>query len=57
MNAVHNQNEKSSIATTYNKFLEGVDMNDMMSFIVLLYSDDFSNIQDEYPFYIFLILS
>jgi hypothetical protein len=31
MNAVHNQNEKPSIATTYNKFMEGVDMNDMMS--------------------------
>jgi hypothetical protein len=25
--------------------------------LVLLYSDDFSNIQDEYPFYIFHILS
>jgi hypothetical protein len=31
MNAVHNQNEKPSIATTYNKFMGGVDMNDMMS--------------------------
>jgi hypothetical protein len=31
MNTVHNQNEKPSIATTYNKFMGGVDMNDMMS--------------------------
>jgi hypothetical protein len=31
MNAVHNQNEKPSIATTYDKFMGGVDMNDMMS--------------------------
>jgi hypothetical protein len=31
MNAVHNQNEKQSIATTYNKLNGGVDMNDMMS--------------------------
>jgi hypothetical protein len=31
MNAVHNQNEKPSIATTYNKFMGGVDRNDMLS--------------------------
>ena len=31
MNAVHNQNEKPSIATTYNKIMGDVDMNDMMS--------------------------